>query len=267
MTLPKVSVLSNYYNGMKYIEKAILSFATQTYENTELIITNDASSNQQDVDFLVSLHEKYDFKLYHNSYNLGSARAILNSFHHCSGDYIAFLPQDDYFYSDKISKTMDFMLHNPDYVAVYHGVEVYNHTTNSSEAIDWGLINRLRAQKKLIPYLYMSNVGPLLLQTLLVKKEVVKKDIVPLWSKLLADDWPVNIKLFENYTDKIGFIEEVLAGYRRHDTNLSHQPYAQLALEIDVIAKMTPNALKEKAFMGRLYVFREAIKKINSNPS
>jgi glycosyltransferase involved in cell wall biosynthesis len=100
----KVSVIIASYNRFEHLLKAIESVKNQTYENIELIIVNDASSDER----YYSLMED-GFKLIHLNQNskelfgypcAGYVRRI--GIEQATGDYIAILDDDDYFFNDKI---------------------------------------------------------------------------------------------------------------------------------------------------------------------
>ena len=109
---PKVSVIIATYNRYDSLLVAIESVKNQTYHNIELIVVNDASTDPR----YYSLEED-GFKLVHldqNSKELfgypcaGYVRRI--GIEHSTGDYIAILDDDDYFFNDKIKLQILLML-------------------------------------------------------------------------------------------------------------------------------------------------------------
>lgn len=101
---PKVSIVIPFYN-CPYINEAITSVLDQTYENKEIIVVNDGSTNNI---------EKITPFLQHiqclEKPNGGTASALNLGIRHANGDYIAWLSSDDYFLPDKLEKQIDFML-------------------------------------------------------------------------------------------------------------------------------------------------------------
>ena len=104
---PKVSVIIATYNRYDSLLTAIESVKNQTYGNIELIVVNDASSD----DRYYSLEEN-GFKLIHlekNSKDLfgypcaGYVRRI--GIESATGDYISILDDDDLFFDVKLSTT------------------------------------------------------------------------------------------------------------------------------------------------------------------
>ncbi|USD29084.1 glycosyltransferase family 2 protein [Pseudoalteromonas sp. SCSIO 43201] len=113
MAEPLVSVVMPAYNSEKYIAKSIESVIAQTYQNWELLITDDRSS-----DSTQKIAEQYcatdkRIKLFVNKENAGAGVARNNSIMHAKGRYIAFLDSDDLWLTTKLEKQIAFMLeHN-----------------------------------------------------------------------------------------------------------------------------------------------------------
>lgn len=94
----KISVIVPVYNASKYLRKSLDSIVAQTIgiENIEVIIVNDASTD----DSLAIINEyvaKYpSFKLINNEVNRGSAISRNKALNHVSSDYLTFLDADDF---------------------------------------------------------------------------------------------------------------------------------------------------------------------------
>ncbi len=97
-----VSIIMPCYNAGKYIREAIESVVDQTYQDWELIIVNDGSTdNSQQVveDYIQSAitnndSDKSQIRLI-NQPNSGACRARNNGIEHANGEYIKFLDADD----------------------------------------------------------------------------------------------------------------------------------------------------------------------------
>lgn len=84
-----------YYNGSKFIERALTSLKRQTIKSDEIIIVDDGSKYVE-FNFLKNLTSKYEFKIFRKENGgQGSARnlGVLNS----DAKYITFLDQDDFY--------------------------------------------------------------------------------------------------------------------------------------------------------------------------
>lgn len=98
-----VSIVIPNYNYGRYIRKSLESAVSQTYENIEIIVVDDASTDNS-VEIIREYEKKYDnIKFYYNPKNLG----VVGSHNRCvnlsSGEYLVVLSSDDYLHPDFIS--------------------------------------------------------------------------------------------------------------------------------------------------------------------
>ncbi len=104
---PLVSVIMPAYNGEKYIGAAIESILNQTYENWELIIVEDKSTdNTLDV---VQKYKDSRISLYLNPSNKGIAYSTNLGITQSKGKYIALLDDDDLATEHRLEWQTDFM--------------------------------------------------------------------------------------------------------------------------------------------------------------
>lgn len=107
-----VSIIMPSYNASKFIGESIESVLNQTYQNWELLITDDCSKDTS-IDLIESYVKKDDrIKLFVLSYNSGAAVARNNSISQAKGKYIAFLDSDDIWSSTKLEEQIAFMEHH-----------------------------------------------------------------------------------------------------------------------------------------------------------
>ena len=101
--MAKVSIIVPVYNAEKTIERCLDSIILQDYENTEVILVNDGSTdNSQGICF--SYQEKFPHKIIiHEQKNSGPASARNKGIDISSGKYIAFVDADDIIAPNMIS--------------------------------------------------------------------------------------------------------------------------------------------------------------------
>ena len=107
-----VSIIMPSYNAEKFIRESINSVLAQTYQNWELLITDDVSK-----DNTVSIVKQYAkneprIQLVEKTNNGGAGVARNDSILRAKGRYIAFLDSDDLWMPEKLSKQISFMQHN-----------------------------------------------------------------------------------------------------------------------------------------------------------
>lgn len=100
-----VSVVIPFYNGSKWIERAIESVLSQTVKPKEIIIVNDGSLSNERI-ALKKIQDKYDFIIIDQE-NSGQGGARNTGVEASSSEWICFLDQDDYFLPEHISDLLN----------------------------------------------------------------------------------------------------------------------------------------------------------------
>lgn len=99
--LPLVSIVVASYNNGQYLEECLESAVNQTYQNIEIIIADDCSTdNSREIigKFIVKYPDKKIVPVF-NEKNMGACNSVNNAiFNYCSGEWIKFLDSDDYLY-------------------------------------------------------------------------------------------------------------------------------------------------------------------------
>jgi len=118
--MPKVSIITPAYNGEKFIERAIKSVLWQTFNDWELIIVDDASTDQT-VEIIKRYCEKDKrIKLIELKENTGGPaipRTIACK--EAKGELIAFLDQDDIFYPEYLELKVKYFEEHPEVDILY----------------------------------------------------------------------------------------------------------------------------------------------------
>lgn len=104
-----VSIIMPAYNSEKYIGETIESVLAQTYQNWELLIVDDCSTDRTPNIVRSYLAKDSRVKYYRLSQNLGAAAARNKAMYEATGEYMAFLDSDDLWYKEKLQKQTDFM--------------------------------------------------------------------------------------------------------------------------------------------------------------
>ena len=104
-----VSIVITTYNGGKYLAQQLDSIVGQTHKNLEIIISDDASSDNtlavaqryaaNDSRIVIIQHEK----------NIGLHANLAGALERSTGDYIAISDQDDIWRADKIEKQLSLL--------------------------------------------------------------------------------------------------------------------------------------------------------------
>ena len=114
--MPKISVIIPVYNGEKTIQTTIDSVLNQTFQDFELIVINDGSTDST----LEILSTISDPRLQVFSYpNSGAPKSRNRGFDQSSGEYIAFLDADDLWTPDKLEAQLKALQNNPEAAVAY----------------------------------------------------------------------------------------------------------------------------------------------------
>lgn len=107
----KVNILMSTYNGEKYICEQIDSLLMQDYEDFAIYIRDDGSTDAT-WDILQKYKNKFPKKIFlYKGNNVGYKHSFQWLMNHCnSADFYAFCDQDDYWYSEKISRAIECIL-------------------------------------------------------------------------------------------------------------------------------------------------------------
>ena len=126
--MPRVSVVMSAYNHEKYVAEAIQSILEQTYQDFEIVITDNGSTDGTNK----AIREFKDtrIKLLTLPNNQGACAGLNNSIKNASGELIALISSDDVFLPDKLKKQVEFLDENPDKVAVLTYAEFIDDNSN-----------------------------------------------------------------------------------------------------------------------------------------
>ena len=97
-----VSIIMPSYNTGKFIKETINSVLNQTYNNWELIIVDDCSTD--DTEEIVNAIKDNRIKFLKNSTNSGAAISRNKAIKEAKGKWIAFLDSDDLWKKEKLEK-------------------------------------------------------------------------------------------------------------------------------------------------------------------
>lgn len=89
-----VSICIPTYNSAAYLKQCLDSIASQTYKNIEVIVSDNASTDQT-VSFISGYVDRYGFKLNRNSENIGAQANFNKLFSLAKGKYVAIYHADD----------------------------------------------------------------------------------------------------------------------------------------------------------------------------
>lgn len=131
--MPIVSVIIPTHNRNGFLQSAIESVLNQTFQSFEIIVVDDASS--EDVQGIVQGFHDRRVKYIRHEINKGEAGARNTGLIHSNGEYIAFLDDDDMWFPEKLALQMNVLENSPANVGgIYSGFIAINGAKQTSYA-------------------------------------------------------------------------------------------------------------------------------------
>lgn len=214
---PLVSVITPLFNSERYISETIESVLSQTYDNWEMLIVDNCSTdNSRNI---VKEHIKRDerIKLIELAFNSGGpARPRNIGLQNARGAYIAFLDADDIWHRAKLEKQVDFFIQNKDFYLLYSPIYIMK---------DGAVIKKMKPARGkmksgyIFEALFLSD-NFIACSTVMVRNEKELGIYFDEDRRLIAvEDFDLWLRIARD--KKIGFIYEPLLTYRVHDGNAS----------------------------------------------
>ncbi len=221
---PPVSVGIVTYNRERFIADCIDSVLDQTYKNITIVIADDASSDATP-DIVREYANHYpNIKAVLAAEEKGIAHNTNRALQSLGGDYLAIFDGDDLMYPTKIEQQVRYLDANPDVIACAHDMDVFDSAKGQVTGRFSNIFSNKKPKGKMgVEFMFDA---PLLL---VPGSFLYRRNFVPLRDPRLIyyNDVLQAIETFEN--GKLGYIDEVLGAYRRHDTNVSKSGKAQRA--------------------------------------
>ena len=110
MQTPLVSVICLCYDHARFVEEAIQSVLAQTYKNIQVIVVDDASTDNSVavIRDVISRSGRTDIEFLSLSENIGNCSAFNRGLALAKGEYIIDLATDDYIAPDRIERQVKF---------------------------------------------------------------------------------------------------------------------------------------------------------------
>lgn len=238
---PLVSILVPTYRGECYIAQAIDSALAQTYSHFELLIVNDGSPDR-----VVEVIQPYltDTRVkYFEQPNAGVAAARNTALGHAKGKYVGFLDQDDEWLPHKLALQVEYLEAHPD-IALVHGRQ--DCVDNDGQLLADDFINIEPISGHCFPQLFEKNRIAVL--TVLIRHAAIREagGFNPRASR--ADDYELWLRVTLRHP--IAFLDQVVARYRVHGTNASHDAFQMTEADLVVMDSIMSQRMLVAAQVG-----------------
>jgi len=216
--MSSITVIIPTYNNSKYICQAIESVLAQTFNNFEIIVIDDGST-----DNTRSLLNKFNSQIrYIYQNNQGPASARNNALKFVKSDYICFLDSDDLWSNDYLNKSFNYLLNNNlDLIITDYFVDYYDSNDKflkrePKTRCDFIIDNNKQLYEQLFKRFQGGFDGT---SAILMRKQ--RFEIIGKFDEKLKilEDWDLWLRIAKNNL-KIGYLKEPLFVYRRHNNSL-----------------------------------------------
>jgi len=217
---PLVSVAICTYNGKKYIKAQLDSILGQTYEDLEIIICDDLSSDTT-LEILRSYADSR-IKIHVNETNLGLELNFLNAISLCHGEYIALSDQDDVWAKNKIEQLVSNIGQNTLVYADSAFMDGAGILTGKK------LSNLRRMYSGGDNRVFSLPLSPFLFGHAVLFTRNIKDGILAARAPIFHDG---GIGFVAAGKGMIGYLDEVLVFYRQHPASATNSRKVQTRLE------------------------------------
>lgn len=219
---PFVSVIIPTYNRAQLLVKALQSVLNQTYQNFEILIIDDNSSDNTSE--IINNFKDDRIKYFQLSKNQGAPAARNNGIKNAIGELIAFLDSDDQWLETKLEKQIELFNKDKNIGLVYTGIKTINN--------NFPIITLPQKRGDLSKAILIKNhVGTT--SSVMVKKDLIDEVGGFDLTFTSCQDWDLFIRLSQKC--EFDFVEEPLVLYFEHSgvrisTNSKSVVYGHLTI-------------------------------------
>ncbi|MGV0752701.1 glycosyltransferase family 2 protein [Empedobacter brevis] len=210
------SILIAHYNNWNYFQECYQSILKQTYQDYEIIIVDDCSTDNS-YERLVELSKQNNkIKLFRNSENKKVGFTKRRCVEEASGELCGFVDPDDKISETALQEIIDTYKLNPDVIATYSKIQLIN--SNSNDIGEFKLTRKIKNDQKTF---FNVNFEVAHLFTFLKSKYEETNGINP--TLIISEDQDLYLKLYEK--GRFYFINKVQYYYRIHDQGISQNKF------------------------------------------
>ncbi len=230
----KVSVIIPTYNRAKFIPDALRSIRDQNYDNIEIIIIDDGSTDNTETVVASLMKEFSNIVFCHNERTKGPSGARNTGMLRASGDYITFLDSDDIWLDNHLKTGLKIFEQHPVVDVLFGDFKVVDYENNrfvydffSAKKVLFKLITEeiMPGVKLIKDNLFRALIQEcfFILGSVIIKRENLSSVVLMNESIVFSEDRDFLIRLYKECNAKVAFREETVFVLRRHDGNLANK--------------------------------------------
>ncbi len=249
---PLVSVVIPCFNSARYLAQAVESVLEQTYQNIELVLIDDCSTDNT-VDLIESyLQRDARIRLVRRGEKGGRPGITRNAgLEHIRGIFVCFLDSDDYYYPHKIESLLNLLSERTDCVAAFHDIDLVDAKGQHIERYLRFFLDEAHEYLTRIGesvylcgdrfYAFQSiNYAAIHTNSVMIAIERFGRDNVAFDTRYkIGEDTDLWIKL--GLAGPMVYLEKALASYRQHEESVTRN---KIRAQEDVLLLMEQNFIR-----------------------
>lgn len=239
-TMPEISIVLPTFNGEKYIRQAIDSILKQTFQDWELIIVNDCSTDNTLQ--IINAYREIDsrIRVICNSENQKLPCSLNIGFRNSNGKFLTWTSDDNYYLPQALEIMYQYLCDNR---KMYMVCAKMNMIDDSNHVI--GVIQPYNE----LQMFYYNCVGA----CFMYKREVLEclgdYDI----ELFLVEDYDYWLRVIEQY-NYIGYIDQILYAYRTHNNSLTIKKQKEISEKLLSLRRKHFGLLLDKLNSDKSYL-------------
>lgn len=222
-----LSVIVAAYNVEKYICKCLESLLSQSYEDCEILVINDGSTDNTEK--IVKDYEKKNKKIKLLSKTNGGLSDTRNyGISHSTGEYVTFVDGDDYVDKEIYNEMLNKMIIENSDMCVCNFKKVYSNKIKIPK-LNYSLFKGELVQNFLLKHDEIFSISC----NKIYKKEIMIKNNIFFINKAFFDDLGFNSK-YILYTKKISIVNKAFYNYVQREGSITkskvYNPYIERAI-------------------------------------
>lgn len=235
------SIIIPVYNSELYIEKCLNSILKQQFENFEVILIDDGSSDNSAK--IIKSFKDHRIRYYYQK-NLGPASARNNGAQRALGKYIIFVDSDDYLSDNALNDLAEAILkYDADMV-------VYNHIKFNGEkyepfrySVDYGRVyNKVEFVNRILDLSVKGYIADKVFKASIWHGEKIR-----FTEQKYCEDWFPVLK-YATMCERIVFLEKPVYYYRQHEGSLIHKSNANVVCQYSKAVKDIVEYLRAQSY-------------------
>lgn len=248
-----ISIVMATYNGEKYLRKQLVSILGQTYQHFELIVVDDASTDET-----LSILNEYSvlddrIHVFPAEENIGLVANFERGLRLAKGEFIALSDQDDIFRKNKIELLLTALKDHPSRDLVLSDLSLIDENGNHIAHSMWRYSRLKPKQGKPFRRLLYANFATGC--AMMVRRRLLELAI-PFPPDCNLHDWWLAVVASSSKAGGICLVDKQLTAYRQHGSNVLGTKEANKLKMGTIISRITASPRGRAGFENRMRLYK-----------